>query len=159
MFCESLVKFQFNFLSTDLLGGSFEAICVLRFKNTTVLHLQSYAILTFYSEINWVVAANGYSQIYDSDFIMKCFGNNFLERCLYTLLECIALNSPQRTLVWELDCRMTLFCLSSVSIKYLTSGLKTEFSNFCSHRSKVLKQNGLENHEQLRNIKEVFQKL
>ena len=60
---------------------------------------------------NWVVAANGYSQIYDSDFIMKCFGNNFLEGCLYTLLECIALNSPQRTLVWELDCRKILFCL------------------------------------------------
>ena len=35
-------------------------------------------MLPFYPEINCVVAANGYSQIYDSDFIMKCFGNNFL---------------------------------------------------------------------------------
>ena len=99
-------------ISTEFLGrGPFKSICFLRFENKTVLHLQSYAILPFYSEISWVVAANGYSQIYDSDFIMKCFGNNFLERCLHTLLECIALNSPQRTLVWELDCRMTLFCL------------------------------------------------
>ena len=58
-------------ISTEFLGGlSFKSICVLRFENTTVPHLQRYAILPFYSEINWVVAANGYSQIYVSYFIM-----------------------------------------------------------------------------------------
>jgi len=66
-------------ISTEFLGGSFKSICALHFENTTVLHLQSYAILQFCSEINWVVAATGYSPIYDSDSIMKVFGNNLLE--------------------------------------------------------------------------------
>jgi len=73
--CEASLKR----ISTEFLGGSFKSICALHFENTTVLHLQSYAILQFCSEINWVVAATGYSPIYDSDSIMKVFGNNLLE--------------------------------------------------------------------------------